>query len=385
MIIDRNATGPLDIALLAPLVSPIREPFLGGSQAVARDLAVALAARGHTVTLYAAQGSDQAALPGVTLMQIAVDAERVRPTNFAANRPDQPLAALDAAVEQAFQRAFDAIAAHEPHHQLMHAHAYDEPAFRLAQRLPLPTAHTLHMDAIVPEINATLARLSPAHRDRAPQQPWLATVSRSCAASYAAICRIDAVIYNGLDLDAIPFAPAPAPDAHALYAGRIAPEKGVEDAILIALAANMPLTLVGGVYDQAYHAARIQPLLDAHPDRLSWLGPLPREKVWRHMGAATVALVPSLWDEPFGLVACEALAAGVPVVGYDSGALREIVEQGVTGALVLRGAIAEAAASIPTTARFDRAACRQRIAARFSLAAFVAGHERLYRQMLANG
>jgi glycosyltransferase involved in cell wall biosynthesis len=95
-------------------------------------------------------------------------------------------------------------------------------------------------------------------------------------------------------------------------------------------------------------------------------------------------LVPSLWDEPFGLVACEALAAGVPVVGYDSGALREIVEQGVTGALVPRGAIAEAAASIATAARFDRAACRQRIAARFSLAAFVAGHERLYRQMLAN-
>ncbi|MGH2501900.1 MAG: glycosyltransferase [Ktedonobacterales bacterium] len=95
-------------------------------------------------------------------------------------------------------------------------------------------------------------------------------------------------------------------------------------------------------------------------------------------------MVPSLWDEPFGLVACEALAAGVPVVGYDSGALREIVEQGVTGALVPRGAIAEAAASIATVVRFDRAACRQRIAARFSLAAFVAGHERLYRQMLAN-
>lgn len=385
MMANKSATGQLDIALLAPLVSPIREPFLGGSQAVARDLAVALAARGHRVTLYAAQGSDPLALPGVTLTQIDVDAARVRPTNFAAIRADQPPVAPDAAVEQAFQRAFEAIAARAPRHQLMHAHAYDEPAFRLAARLPMPTAHTLHMDALVPEINAALARLSPAQRERTPQQPWLATVSRSCAASYADICRIDAVIYNGLDLGAIPFAATPAPDTHALYAGRIAPEKGVEDAILIALAAGISLTLVGGVYDESYYAGRIQPLLNAHPDRLTWLGPLPREEVWRRMGAATVALVPSLWDEPFGLVACEALAAGTPVVGYDSGALREIVQEGVTGALVPRGDIAEAAASIAAVTRFDRAACRQRIAARFSLDAFVAGHERLYRQMLAHG
>lgn len=385
MTADTSANSPLDIALLAPLVSPIREPFLGGSQAVARDLAVALASRGHSVTLYAAQGSDPAALPGVTLTPIAVDVERVRPTNFAAMRADQPSAAPDAAVEQAFQRAFEAIAARRPRHQLAHAHAYDEPAFRLAQGLPMPVAHTLHLDAIVPEINATLARLSPAHRERAAQQPWLATVSRSCATSYADICRIDTVIYNGLDLDAMPFAATPAPDAHALFAGRIAPEKGVEDAIQIALAADMPLTLVGGVYDQAYLAERIQPLLDARPDRLRWLGPLPREEVWRQMRAATVTLIPSRWDEPFGLVACEALATGTPVVGYESGALPEIVEQGATGMLVPRGAIAEAAAAIPAAARLDRAACRQRVAARFSLAAFVTAHERLYRQMLANG
>src|SRR5579864_5642998 len=107
MMSDQIATDPLDIALLAPLVSPIREPFLGGSQAVVRDLAVALAKRGHSVTLYAAQESDPLALPGVTLTQIDVDFERVRPTEFAAIRDGQPPAAPDAAVEQAFQRAFD--------------------------------------------------------------------------------------------------------------------------------------------------------------------------------------------------------------------------------------------------------------------------------------
>lgn len=389
---DATPSGLLDIALLAPLVSPIREPFLGGAQAMVRDLAVGLAARGHRVTLYAARGSDPLALPGVALAEIAVDPARVRPTDFGAMRSDQPLdtsdapdapdAAVEEAVEEAFERAIAAIAARQPRHQLVHAHAYDEPAFRLARRLPMPVAHTLHVAAVVPEIRATLAALAPTRQPRAPQRPWLATVSRACADTYAAVCRIDEVIHNGLDLGAIPFAASPAPDPYALYAGRITPEKGVADAIQIALLAGLELVLVGGVYDQAYFEARIQPLLDGRPDQLRHLGPQPREAVWRLMGGARVALVPSLWDEPFGLVACEALATGTPVVGYDSGGLREIVSEGETGALVARGDIA-AAASAARALHFSRAACRERIARHFALDSMIAAYERLYHRMLA--
>lgn len=380
---DATHSSPLDIAMLAPLVSPIREPFLGGAQAMARDLAVGLAARGHRVTFYAAQGTDPRALPGVALVEIAVDPERMRPTDFAAARPDQPLESPDAAVEEAFERAIAAIAARQPRHQFVHAHAYDEPAFRLAQLLPMPVAHTLHVAAVVPAIRATLGALAPTRQQRAPDQPWLVTVSRACAASYADVCRIDEVIYNGLDLGAIPFFAAPAPSPYALYAGRITPEKGVEDAVQIALLAGLDLLLLGGVYDHAYFEARIQPLLIAHPSQLTYLGPLPREEVWRLMGGARVALVPSLWDEPFGLVACEALATGTPVVGYESGGLREIVTQGETGALVPRGDITAAADSVAQAIHFSRAACRERVARHFALADMIATYERLYHRMLA--
>lgn len=380
---SRPAVAPLDIALLAPLVAPIRQPFLGGAQALLRDLAVALAARGHTVTLYAAQGSDPAALPGVTLDEIVVDSARVRPTDFAAPRDDAHAETLDPAVEQAFQRAFSRVAARTPQHDLLHAHAYDEPAFRLAQALAMPVAHTLHLPALDPGVSATLAALAPAHQPRAPRQPWLATVSQACAATYRDACRVDAVIYNGLDLAPIPFGPTPAPDTYALFAGRITPEKGVEDAIQIALAAGMRLTLVGGVYDEQYNADRIQPLLAAHPGQLRHLGAQPREEVWRLMAEAAVTLVPSLWDEPFGLVACEAQAAGAPVVGYDSGGLREVVAEGETGALVARGRIAEAASAAQHYVRYSRQACRQRVASLFSLQKTVSAYERLYQRMLS--
>ena len=58
------------IALLAPLVSPIAPPYLGGAQALLADLAAGLARRGHTVTLYAADGS---AVPGVAVPQLGID------------------------------------------------------------------------------------------------------------------------------------------------------------------------------------------------------------------------------------------------------------------------------------------------------------------------
>lgn len=382
MTADDRADARMDIALLAPLVAPIRQPYLGGAQALLRDLAVSLAARGHTVALYAARGSDPAALPGVTLTVVEVDASRVRPSDFSAPH-DASATPVDPAVEEAFARAFDLIAARAPRHMLLHAHAYDGPAFQQAQRLTMPVAHTLHMPALDPALDAILGELAPAHQPRAPRQPWLATVSQACASTYDDICRIDAVVYNGIDLEAIPFGAAPAPDGHALFAGRITPEKGVEDAIEIALAAGVRLTLVGDIYDHGYYATRIAPLLAAHPDRLTYLGPRSREGVWALMSEAAAVLVPSHWDEPFGLVACEAQAAGAPIIGYAAGGLREVVAQGHTGALVARGQIAEAATALREVTQYDRHACRQRVATHFSLEATVRGYESLYRRMLA--
>lgn len=373
---------PLDIALLAPLVSPIRQPFLGGAQALLADLAVGLAQRGHEVTLYASTGSDASVLPGVTLIEIDVDESRVRPTDFAALSATHAAPPVDPAVEDTFLRAIDRIASRTPLHQLMHAHAYDEPAFRLALRLAMPVAHTLHMSAVDTNVLRALAILAPHDEPRSRRQPWLVTVSQAAAATYRDVCRIDAIIYNGLDVAAIPFGAVPSADSYALYAGRITPEKGVVDAIQIALAAGMRLVLVGGVYDQRYYEASIAPLLAAHPTQLTYLGPRPREEVWRLMAGATAVLVPSLWDEPFGLAPCEAQAAGAPVIGYDSGGLREVVAQGETGALLPRGHIADAARALSQIAQFQRAACRRRVETLFSLDATISAYEALYRRML---
>ena len=70
------------IALLAPLVSPIAPPFLGGAQAMLADLASGLAQRGHDVTLYAADGSN---VPGVRVITFGVDSASLQPARFHAH------------------------------------------------------------------------------------------------------------------------------------------------------------------------------------------------------------------------------------------------------------------------------------------------------------
>lgn len=69
-------------------------------------------------------------------------------------------------------------------------------------------------------------------------------------------------------------------------------------------------------------------------DQTGWV---PQQKMPELYAQASVVVVPSIWDEPFGLVLIEAMASGRAVVAYKSGAIPEIVVDGTTGFLVERG------------------------------------------------
>ncbi len=394
------------IALLAPLVSPLAPPFLGGAQAVLYDLAAGLAQRGHDVTLYAADGSR---IPGVRIISTGIDsselaAERFRPIHPAADtrsdtsqsgnagdsdRANTPLA-------RAFAHVYDLLAAHAGEHDLLHAHAYDWAAFMYGTRVPLPVVHTLHLPNLDPAIGAALAALAPAslapadlplsrRERRSGGEVHLATVSHACAATYAATCRIEAVLYNGIELERIPFraeAREPAAERYLLVAGRISPEKGTADALAIAERAGRHLVIVGGVYDKAYHSKQVAPRLEWLGSCASYVGEVARERLWELMAGAEAVLCPAYWDEPFGLVPCEAQATGTPVIAYARGGLREVVADARTGWLVAPGDVAAAADAVQRLGALDRRACRSWVEQRFSLAAMLDAHERFYATVL---
>ena len=150
---------------------------------------------------------------------------------------------------------------------------------------------------------------------------------------------VDAVVPNGVRIQPLSGQPASVP-AFLGFAGRLVPEKGTH-VLLEALAllppslAQVRLRIAGDGPDRANLESLARNL--GIGGRVEFLGHLSREEMERCLTGATVQVVPSIWAEPFGLVAIEAMARGTPVVVSGAGALRELVEEGRTGYLVPPG------------------------------------------------
>jgi glycosyltransferase involved in cell wall biosynthesis len=117
-------------------------------------------------------------------------------------------------------------------------------------------------------------------------------------------------------------------EGHALFVGRLSPEKGV-GTLLAAwerLQGRVPLKIVGDgpLKKQVVEAT------GRHP-RMQYLGHRPVEKVHALMQEAGVLIFPSGWYETFGLVVAEAFATATPVIAADVGAIDELVEHGRVG------------------------------------------------------
>jgi glycosyltransferase involved in cell wall biosynthesis len=150
----------------------------------------------------------------------------------------------------------------------------------------------------------------------------------------------------------------PASSPRFLYLGRLAPEKGV-DVLLGAFA-----TLVEDVPEAQLRIVGSGPLerpLRAEANRLGlasaveFVGQADRAQVDTEFEGAWALVAPSLWAEPFGIIALEALARGVPVVATEGGGFDETVSEPSTGILVPAGdeyALADALLAVATRRAF---------------------------------
>jgi glycosyltransferase involved in cell wall biosynthesis len=353
------------IAIVAPLVTPIREPQLGGSQAVVADLATGLQNRGHEVHVYAASGS---AIPGVTVVDSGIDAVPLAGLLYRHGRSP----ASDArAADVAFATVYAAI--RRASYDVVHNHAFDPPAIRLAASLPSPVVHTLHL----PPDPAMAAALVEARRSANP--PTIAAVSTSHAAAWRAVAPVDVILPDGVPVDRIPWSATGGTGA--IFAGRFSPEKGADDAIAIARQAGVRIDLYGEPYDPDY--AQSQVMSHQGDAGVSIHAGLMRSELWRRMGDAYAVICPAKWDEPFGMVAAEAQAAGTPVIAYRRGALSEIIIDRRTGFLVPPDDVGAAARALIAVSRIKREDCRQHAVSELSLDASLAAHERLYETLQA--
>lgn len=139
--------------------------------------------------------------------------------------------------------------------------------------------------------------------------------------------------------------PDTARDRDLVFMGRITRDKGIYEFVhlLQSLAAERPgltATVVGAGPD-------LQPAIElireaGLSDRVRFTGELAPDQAAAELRRHSLLVFPALWDEPFGLVALEAVACGAAVVGYNSGGIGEAV--GPCGVLVPtgdRGALTE--------------------------------------------
>jgi glycosyltransferase involved in cell wall biosynthesis len=362
----------MKVAIVAPLVTAIREPQRGGSQAFVSDLARGLAGRGHEVHVYAATGSE---VPGVQVIDTGVDPGPLQATLYrpsgASTAPTAPNGL--AAANKAFAGVYAAV--RQGRYDVVHTHAFDAPAITLATGLCAPVLHTVHL----PPDAAVAGALAGATAD--DPSPTVAVVSESQASAWGQVVPIGAILPPYVPTRLIGWSRTPGP--RALFAGRLSPEKGAAEAIEIAHAAGLGIDVYGDPYDADYTREQIDPRR-SRPGVAVRPG-IPRTTLWESMARAAVVLCPALWEEPFGMVAAEAQACGTPVVAFRRGALGEVVLDGVTGFLVAPGRLDAAADAVLRTSALSRSDCREHAECHLDLELTLDAHERLYRRLVDCG
>jgi glycosyltransferase involved in cell wall biosynthesis len=315
------------IAVVASPVTPLRQAQTGDAQSVICDLAAGLVRRGHDVLLHCAEGSEVA---GVELLMVPAPPDAQQALVMPGGARAIPAPGVTAAITAMFR----GIEASRP--DVVSQHAFDAPAFELAEKLP--SLHTLHLPPIEPAVIAAV---------RLIQSARLATVSQSCRRDWeAAGVQIGRVIRNGVSDWPVKVDPV---DDIALIAGRISPEKGIDHALEAARLAGVHCRIAGSLYDPDY-------VVDFAGAEV--MGSIPRDDLRRVMGRSAVTVCAIRWEEPFGLVAAEAQMAGCPVAAYRRGAMPEVVEEGVSGFLAVPDDVQELARAIVKCLALDRAKVR---------------------------
>ena len=358
--------------------TPLYWPYIGGLEAAVMTLLGALRERGHEACVVTSH--DALALPdedehdGIAIHRL--------PLRSAIGARD-PMALL-----QSQRRAASVRRAFAP--DVVHVNLPDPGAavhLRAAAAHPAPLVVTVHTtipldDAGGDTLFATLLRSA----------DWVTTASMAVLgplrAALPALEQRSSVIPYGLRAAGAPAAPPSAPVI--LCIGRLIAEKGIDLAVQ-AFAALAPrfraarLCIAGDGPER--EALQCQATELGVRDRVDFLGWVPPEGMAAVIASASVVVVPSRWQEAFGLVAIEAAWQGRPVVAARVGGLPEPVAHGETGFVVEPedgAAIARAVAALlddPALAARMGDAARARAVSRYGVGRYADDYEQLYEQL----
>jgi glycosyltransferase involved in cell wall biosynthesis len=335
------------IAHVAPVATTIPPGKSGSVETMTSLLTEGLVARGHDVTLFATGDSKTSAKLTAIYTHGYWHDENMWPWEL------YEMLNLAAAVERA--REFDII-----HYEA----AYYPMSLAFTRLSPTPIVQTLHHSPTRAEV---------ALWSRYPEAPFVA-ISKEQRQLLEGTNVVGTVLH-GIDTDNFTFRETP--DDYLLFLGRFTKGKGVLQAIEVAKRVGMKLVLAAAEDD--YYRQEIAPHVDG--TQIIYYGEADFDAKVRLFGGARALVYPVQAREPFGLVLAEAMACGTPVVALGLGAVREIVDDGVTG--LVFNTLGEMVENLPKAFRLDRRHIREKAVERFGVERMVTEYVTVYERILA--
>ena len=337
----------LRIAVVAPVAQSVPPERSGSVETITSLLVEGLVTQGHDVTMFATGSS-------VTNAKLHAVYER----GYNQDSSLWPwelceLFNLAAAVERATD--FDVI-----HYQA----EYTPISLAYHRVSATPLVQTIHHSPSPPEI---------ALWSRYPDAPFVA-ISSAQARTLTGL-NVVATIHHAVDT--VAFAFRPVPEDYLLFLGRFTADKGVLEAIDAARRVGTKIVLAAA--ENEYFRREVAPLVDGR--QVVYAGEVDVASKVRLLGGAQALLYPVQEGEPFGLVLAEAMACGTPVAALGRGAVRELIDDGVTGAVV--DSMDALVAALPRVRALDRSRVRSLAVERFGPERMVKAYLDVYTRVAA--
>jgi glycosyltransferase involved in cell wall biosynthesis len=338
----------LKIALIAPVWIRVPPELYGGIELVVGLLADGLAQRGHQVTLFAS---------GDSITKARLISVFDRPQGHLIGQLLPEIYHVGAAYEFCRAEEFD----------IVHDHTLTGAVLGAYSRAPvLVTLHGAFTELSKPfylqfKDSVYYNAISDYQRSRLPELNYVDTV------------------YNTVDFDAIKLGTDKG--GYLLSLSRVSSQKGTHLAVEAAKRLGRPLIIAGKIAtdtDMAYFESQVEPQVDGR--QIRFLGEVSEGEKRALMAGAACFLFPIQWAEPFGLVMLEAMAAGTPVVAFDHGSVREVIDHGRSG--FIANNMDEFVEMTARAADIDPRDCRRHAERHFPVARMLDGYLRNYYRIL---
>ena len=343
----------LKIGIVVPPLLKTPPTGYGGLEVVAYDLCVALAKSGQDVTLIAPKGSYA---EGCKVIE-TIEAPEITECNWMQKEGE----------------AFNLYKGELGKFDLIHDHSWH--AFPYLARITeqfgkdLKICHTAHghidwnRAAVKPEVAPIcLIGISAYMQMEFTTQGWPARY-----------------VYNGIDMTKYSYQKEK--ENRFVFVGRISKFKQPHLAIDAAVAAGVPVDIVGGSFvDDKMYLENIRKKCEMSGGMATLHLDASHEEKTKMVGRAKACMVPSAFNEPFGLTAVESIAQGTPVIALDDGALSELITPKVGKVCGSNEAFIQAAKDFEI-GNCDPVDCRQR-AEYFSREKMAERYMKVYREVI---